>query len=297
MSTIALWVGLSLVLADLRVVNRPSLAERLAPHGPGHAGRYLAGARPAVRSAFRDLVGPLAQSVGERGARWVGISEPLSVRLRRVHSPIDPTGFRLRQLSWTGLVAGIAGAVAVAGHGSLLVVTTVATGGGALAFLLIEQQLANASGRRKQRVLLELPIVSEQLGMLMGAGFSLGSAMQRVASRGSGACAEDLRVVGTRVRQGLTEVDALREWAELVDVDALSRLVAILALNREAGDLGRLVADEARAIRRDVQRSLVEQIERRSQQVWIPVTVATLVPGAVLLAVPFLEAMRLFSNT
>ena len=65
----------------------------------------------------------------------------------------------------------------------------------------------------------------------------------------------------------------------------------------QAGDLGRLIADEARAIRRDVHRELIETIERRGQQVWIPVTVATLVPGVIFLAVPFIEALRLFSNT
>ena len=43
-------------------------------------------------------------------------------------------------------------------------------------------------------------------------------------------------------------------------------------------------------------RELVEAIERRGQQVWIPVTVATLVPGVLLLAVPFVEAMRLFTS-
>ena len=99
-----------------------------------------------------------------------------------------------------------------------------------------------------------------------------------------------------RIRQGLTEVDALREWAALAEVDALDRLVAVLALNREAGDLGRLIAEEARAIRRDVHRELIETIERRAQQVWIPVTVATLVPGVLFLAVPFIEALRLFSG-
>jgi hypothetical protein len=31
--------------------------------------------------------------------------------------------------------------------------------------------------------------------------------------------------------------------------------------------------------------------------VWIPVTVAALVPGVIFLAVPFIEALRLFSNT
>jgi len=53
---------------------------------------------------------------------------------------------------------------------------------------------------------------------------------------------------------------------------------------------------EARAIRRDVHRELIETIERRSQQVWIPVTVATLLPGVILMAIPFVEALRAFSG-
>jgi hypothetical protein len=37
-------------------------------------------------------------------------------------------------------------------------------------------------------------------------------------------------------------------------------------------------------------------MERRSQSVWIPVTVATLVPGVILLAIPFAQALRLFTS-
>ena len=44
-------------------------------------------------------------------------------------------------------------------------------------------------------------------------------------------------------------------------------------------------------------RELIETIERRGQQVWIPVTVAALVPGVIFLAVPFVEALRLFSTS
>jgi len=170
-------------------------------------------------------------------------------------------------------------------------------GGAALAFLVVEQRLAAESARWQRRIFLELPVVAEQLGMLIGAGYSLGAALARLGSRGKGACGRDLVRVTGRVRQGLTEVEALREWAAVVDVDALDRLVGVLALNRQAGDLGRLIGDEARSIRRDVHRELVETIERRGQQVWIPVTVATLVPGVIFLAVPFIEALRLFANT
>jgi tight adherence protein C len=62
-----------------------------------------------------------------------------------------------------------------------------------------------------------------------------------------------------------------------------------------ASDLGRLISEEARSIRKDTQRRLIETAERRAQQVWIPVTVAALVPGVIFLAVPFMEALRLFS--
>jgi tight adherence protein C len=91
-------------------------------------------------------------------------------------------------------------------------------------------------------------------------------------------------------------VDALREWAQLARVPALDRLVGVLALDRQAGDLGELISAEARAIRREVHRELIETVERRAQQVWIPVTVATLVPGVVFLVVPFVDALRMFSN-
>jgi tight adherence protein C len=248
-------------------------------------------------ASFREVVGPLARELGERAARLVGVGEDLPTRLARVHAPIDATGFRVRQLGWSGagFVAGVALA-AVTGAPAAIAVLFV-LGSPLLAFLVVEQQLASRSARRQRRLTLELPVVSEQLGMLLGAGFSLGAALNRLATRSSGACAQDLTLVCGRVRQGLSEVEALREWAAVARVDALDRLVGVLALNREAGDLGRLIGDEARSIRREVQRELVEQIERRGQQVWIPVTVATLVPGSMLLAVPFMDALRLFSSS
>jgi hypothetical protein len=132
--------------------------------------------------------------------------------------------------------------------------------------------------------------------MLLNAGYSLNAALNRIAARGHGACARDLRTVGNRIRQGVGETQALREWAEVAQVDAVDRLVGVLAMNSEASDLGRLVGTEARQGRRDLQRHTTEVIERRAQQVWIPVTVATLVPGVILLAIPFLSALRMFSS-
>lgn len=296
LSALLLWAGTTLVLGELRWFRRRPLSARLRPYLPG--GAPAGSGSPGLLSvgSLRDVVGPLASAFGGRAARLAGIDEALAVRLERIHAEIDPTRFRVRQLGWTGVgfAAGAAASVLVrlppaVGLGAVL-------GAAALAFLLVEQRLANESAAWQRRTFLELPVVAEQLGMLLSSGYSLGAALNRLANRGVGAIGRDLRRVVGRVRQGLSEVDALREWASLAEVDGVDRLVAVLALNREAGDLGRLISEEARAIRRDVQRELVETIERRAQQVWIPVTVATLLPGVLFMAVPFIEALKVFSG-
>ena len=103
-------------------------------------------------------------------------------------------------------------------------------------------------------------------------------------------------MVSRRIRGGTSELSALREWAQLAKVDAVSRLVGVLALNQEAGDLGALIGLEARSIRREVHRELMETIERREQMVWVPVTVATLIPGVIFLVVPFVHALNQFTG-
>lgn len=296
LSGLVLWCGATLLLSQLRWFSRPPMVLRLRPYTPGGLAQPERSGLLSLES-FREVVEPLSRRLGESLSRLFGVREELAVRLQRVHSPLDATGFRVRQLGWS--VAGLAGAalVSVAVRPPAPVVLFLLVGGPLLTFLIIEQQLSAASARWQRRLFLELPVVSEQLAMLLSAGFSLGPALARVAERGCGACADDLRRVTGRVRHGLTEARALQEWQAVAGVEAVDRLVAVLALNREAGDLGRLISDEARAIRKDVHRQLVETMERRAQQVWVPVTVATLVPGVIFLAIPFIEALRLFSGS
>ncbi len=287
------WIGVALLLSRLRWFARQPLVERIRPYTPGGLTRPSPGGWVSF-ATFAEVAGPLATSVGERLSRVFGVRDQLGLRLRRIHSPVDPTAFRVRQLTWS--IAGLGGGALVAASvrppaplAALLVAGTPL-----LVFLLLEQQVSRAASAWQRRTFLELPVVAEQIGMLLSAGYSLGSALNRISNRSDGACARDLARVGHRIRQGLGEIDALREWAEVVEVDAATRLVQVLSLNREASDLGRLIGAEARSIRRDAQRELVERIERRAQQVWIPVTVAALVPGVIFLAVPFIEALRLF---
>jgi hypothetical protein len=289
-----LWPGAVLVLSEARWFARRPLADRLRPYAP--AGRGVEARGVLSVESFRDVIGPMAREVGERLSRLFGVSEELSARLARVHSPHDVTSFRVRQCGAALGGLAVAGLICVATRPPLLIAALILLGAPLLVFLVLEQRIAAHSAARQRRIFLELPVISEQLAMLLTAGYSLGAALNRIAARGHGACAEDLRIAMGRVRQGLTEVEALREWAALARVDALDRLVPVLALNSEAADLGRLVSDEARSIRADVQRQVVETMERRSQSVWVPVTLATLVPGVILLAIPFGQALKLFTS-
>jgi hypothetical protein len=287
------WVGAALLLSEVRWFARAPLVERLRPYAPGGMGRAGRAGVLSVES-FREAIGPASRSIGERLARLLGVGEDLEVRLRRTHSTLDVTDFRVRQVGCSVAGLGVAALLVAALRPNPLIGMAFVLGGPALAFLVQEQRIAGSSQRWQRRLFLELPVVAEQLALLLSAGYSLTAALNRLAQRSSGTCAVDLRRVCLRIRQGLSEADALREWAATAKVDAIDRLVPVLALNRDTSDLGRLIADEARAIRRDVQRELIETAERRSQQVWIPVTVATLVPGVIFIAIPFIEALRFF---
>jgi tight adherence protein C len=166
---LCLFAGSTLLLSELRWFRRRPLVDRLAPYVPGGAAARRRGAIMSAAS-FGQVVGPLARAVGARVARVFGVTEALAVRLERVHSPLDVTAFRVRQLAWAvaGLVGGTLAALAL-GVGGLLALLFV-VGGAALGFLVVEQRLAAESAAWQRRIFLELPVVSEQLGMLLGAG-------------------------------------------------------------------------------------------------------------------------------
>ena len=294
-SGLALWLGATLLLSLTRRFSRPALVDRLRPYATVSPTTRSTGSVLSAET-FREAVAPLARLVGDRLSRILGVGEDLGLKLRRIHAPADVTAFRLRQAGYAVLGTGTAAMFVVTAAPPVPIALLALCGAPLLVFVVLEQHVSAASRSWQRRVFLELPVVTEQLAMLLAAGYSLTGALQRVAQRGHGACGSDLTRVLSRMRQGLSEGQALREWAAIVRVDAVDRLVPVLALNREAGDLGLLLSEEARAIRRDVHRELVETVERRGQQVWIPVTVAALLPGVVFLAVPFVTALQVFAR-
>lgn len=281
-SLAALLVGAALLLSEIPWFSRRSLARRLSP--------YVArphGHRPTVPTGGHGLTELLVARILHAPAG----RNDLAGRLRRAGRAEDPATFRLRCFTHALVALGLGGVTALAvrpgGMAAALVVLTPP----ALSILVDEQRLTSAGEARDRRLLLELPVVAEQLATLLAAGASLPTAIARVAARGRGVTAGELSEVTGRIRRGDGEIEALRHWAEASSLPAVGRLVGVLSLHRETVDLGHLVSTEARAIRAERHRRLVEDIERRAQLVWVPVTVATLVPGLILLAIPFVAAL------
>ncbi|MGH9122819.1 MAG: type II secretion system F family protein [Acidimicrobiales bacterium] len=294
LSGLLAWVGATLLLSGWRHVTRPSLARRLAPFHPARGDTPRGGGAMSVDS-LREAVGPLAQMIGDRVSRAFGVTEPLDLRLRRIHSPLDVTAFRVRQIACAGAAFGLAVAGAAAGLPWLADVVLL-PGAPLLAFLIVEQHLATASSRWQEKIFWELPVVAEQMAMLLNAGYSVGAVVTRLAERANGCCARDLSAVAVRIRHGVPESQALHEWAAVAKVPALDGLVGVLTLQSGGGDLGRLVSTQARQTRQEMHRRSIEVMQRRAQQVWVPVSVAALVPGVILLAIPFLAALSSFAK-
>lgn len=289
-----LWAGSALLLSQLRRVGGESLTERLGPFNPGSTGRQRVDAER--HRSLAAVLAPLAGQVGDRISTLFGVVTSADERLRRIHSGESARRFRARQMGVTllALVTAAVAAGAVAPSPSIGVL--VVLGMPLLVFLVIEQGLERRAKRWAATTDLELPVVEEQMAMLLSAGFSLSSVLARISVRGGGCVAQDLRRALNRVAQGSTQAQALGEWAELSGSEGVKRLVRLLSLHSDSADLARLVSAEARQVRRDLHTRTLARLDRRSEQVWIPVTVAALVPGTILLAVPFLDALRIFAN-
>jgi Flp pilus assembly protein TadB len=229
--------------------------------------------------------------------RVVGILEPLDERLDRIHRLDDPAGFRFRQGAVAVSVTALAAAVVLVLGPPPVATPVILFGPPLAAALALELELTVRGRRWSLETRWELPVIGEQLVALLRAGRSPTAALEQVAAGEATPLRTDLIRVVDHLRRGGGLDEALGRWADRSDVDAVHRLTRVLSLHHRTPDLAELMGREVDATRDELHRDLLAEIDRRSQQVWIPVTVAALIPGAIFLLVPFFDALRLFGAT
>jgi Flp pilus assembly protein TadB len=288
-------IGATSLLSGLPFVGTHSRSWVLRPHiGPAAASDR---STAASRWAGGETILAVGTAASRLTGRALGIVEPLAVRLDRINHRDDASSFRFRQGSAavTAAVLGAALSLLAAVTPALILVLTV--GVTAAAVLAPEAELIWQGRRWSAATRYELPVVGEQLVALLQAGRSPTTALEEVADSSGTPLRRDLARVVDHLRRGGGLDEALARWASRSDVDAVHRLTGVLSLHHRTPDLAELLRAEVDAARDELHRDLLALIDRRGQQVWIPVTVAALIPGAIFLLVPFFDALRLFGAT
>ncbi|MCC5954217.1 MAG: type II secretion system F family protein [Acidimicrobiia bacterium] len=294
------WLGAVTLASCVPRLHRRSLALRLHPYQPGGARRAdadVSSVPPGLRHQLRALL----VAAGESSASFATLTsaggrETVDERLRLVRSPLDGAAFRVRQVGTCFAALLVAGALLPLSGLPPAVAVVAIIGAPVACFVAWEQHLSAVAAAHRRGIVAELPVVAEHLALLLASGWSLAGAIDRIGQRAHGLVAAELRSVTARIHHGLATTNALAEWAASSRVDELDRLVRVLSLDNAGTDTSALVSAEASLLRDEAHRRLIEDLERRAQQVWIPVTVAALVPGTALLAVPFVDALSTFAH-
>jgi tight adherence protein C len=163
---------------------------------------------------------------------------------------------RVASAAVLGLLAGLATRAAGAGGSA----AAAALAAGAVAGALRERgRVERIVERRCERLRIELYTVNQLLALDVRAGAGVQQALDRVARRGRGIAADEIREVLTAARAGLPLAEALRQAARLTPEPAAARTYRLLAKGAEYGvDL----AAALRALSEDLRTERAEALER-----------------------------------
>lgn len=265
-------VGLLLVLQRIRMIARPSLADRTLIH---------LGIDTAPQDG-RDPVGLFMALIPERRQR-AGLRGWVTQRLMCVAMGVG--------------IGGIAGVVATVGGESPLLLVLLPVLGGMVGVLGERQYRVAREKRMRTHVAQQLPNVAELLAFAVAAGESIVPALSRVSRTSGGELSDALRGCVADIRGGETLDVALRRVAEVTGSPDVERFVDRITISLERGtplaDVLRAQAADARAHQRN---HLVELAGRKDVAMLIPV-VFLILPTVVLIALfPAMRALTLVSG-
>lgn len=160
-------------------------------------------------------------------------------------------------------------------------------GGSGYLFSQITKQAFQRSAEKRRNRSLDFAIASvlEQVHLKVMNGNSLKAALTAAEDPGN----RDVRYLLNMLKSGLDLPQAGTFWINDFDNPTKRRVVDILTSNATAAETLALVEALIEHLRNEQKFALIGEIERRNQLVWIPVTLAVLLPGMIFIAIP-LEA-------
>ncbi len=244
--------------------RRITLAERVAPYvrERPRGSRLLAATEPSAFGPLGTAVRPLLKDLSRALERFGSSEDSIRSRLRHAGRTISVEQFRLEQVAWGSVGAGVALAIALAiaarggslGAGVVLVAIGAATGA-----LGADYLLSQAARRRTEQILRELPDIAELAALAVGAGESPMRALERISRISTGELSGEFEDVVARTKTGVPFTRALEELSARTTSPELARFADAIVVASERGTpLAAVLRAQAADIREAARAHLME---------------------------------------
>lgn len=224
--------GLWLVVVRLPVMQAPRFSDRIAPllRTVDVESRLLRSTVPAAAfGPLERILRPVLLDAAARLERFNPGNAALVRRLSRAGRSISAAEFRAQQVLWA--VAGFAGGVllttrlASGGSWNPLPAAVLTLGFAGLGYFARDYLLSAEISRREMRMLTEFPALAELMALAVGAGESMGGALERVCRSARGELVGEFAAVLAQTRSGTPLLAALKELSHRVQLPPIIRFV------------------------------------------------------------------------
>ena len=293
--TVSVYMGL-----DAITVRQKQIAGSLA-----RARRY---GGPSVRESeltkdvTNRLLAPTVKRLADLVTALPMTQNPDLIRRRLIAAGLGhrltPTHFLA--IKGGGIVASIFFGILLASAGLLPVGNGLIFGivGGALAFLLPDFVVGRMVRTRRANMLIQLPEVLDLLTVSVEAGLGFDGALARITERSKGPLLEELSIVLHEMRIGESRVQALKNFAERLDMPETTSFARSIIQAEQLGmALGRILRVQASDSRQKRQMWAEEKAMKAPIKMLFP-TVIFIFPAMfiVILGPAMLQLLKLFKG-
>ncbi len=274
-------IGSLLILSSSKILTKRSRYERVA--------EYLAPTSTLAKDPFTQLTSYLKVFLGpiiDKFSRTDSMSSLIPI-FSKVVGEID------LKYAFPPLMAFISVAI-VTGSATFAIVAGILA---PLVILIFKSSRIYQGERRRIRELNDaLPLYIEQIGSFVASGLSIQSAIDRYPKTVKSPWSTLSKEMSAEIRRGANPGSALGLVALQYRLGGLDHLIRLLEANYSTPELPSLLDEQSRSFRRRQQLELTEKLAKRAQAVWIPVSVAALVPGIIFVMIPFISALHAFGG-
>lgn len=283
-------IGLTLLVTAATRLNRPTLAERVAPQMRGHVTT-----RPTEQQALNTLgtlstiTAPMIQAGVDQLNKFNLGNTQLTSRLAQAGSRLNVADYRAQQLVMAVAAAALAtvGCIWAAVNHTLhpvigFIAVVAAT---TVAFIARDNLLTNQISKRRTKILAEFPTIAELLALSVAAGDSAHGALERVANTAKGELAYEFNLVLADIRSGDSLIIALQSCSDRLKLNSVERFITGFTVAHERGTpLATVLQAQATDVRELTKRELLEVAGKKEIGMLVPLIFGVL-PLTVIFAV------------